>query len=120
MIINFVDMAKAIQMVDKCAAELRKVFRAVGDSPDAVIMDKVIRYIEAKSKVGYVTRSDIMGALWRDVGSSANLDVILASLEAGRLIKTSIQSNVTIYRLVKGNPNAIDPSMLNNNGGMIQ
>ena len=114
MIINFLDMATAIQMIDKCAAELKKVFRAVGDSDMAITMDKVIRFIETKSKVGYVTRSDIMGALWRDVGSSANLDVILATLEAGRLIKTASQSNITVYKLVKGNPMSEIP------GGLIQ
>jgi len=68
------------------------------------VMDKVIRYIEARSKVTYVTRQDLMGALWRDVGSSANLDIILATLEAGRVIRTDTQSNLTIYRIVKTQP----------------
>lgn len=104
MIINFVDLGVAIQMIDKCAGELKKVFRAVGDSESAIITDKVIRFIETRSKLGYVTRSDIMGALWRDVGSSANLDVVLATLEAGRLIRTSVQSNITVYKPVKGQP----------------
>ncbi len=112
MVINFIDMAQAIQMVNKCGEDLKKVFRAVGDSEMAVIMDKVIRYIEMKSKVTYVTRQDLMGALWRDVGSNQNLDIILATLEAGRIIKTESRSNMTIYRIVKTVPH--------NQGGMIQ
>ena len=104
MTINFLDMAHAIRMVDKVTEDLKKVFRSVGDSDMAVVMDKVIRYIEARSKVTYVTRQDLMGALWRDVGSSANLDIILATLEAGRVIRTDTQSNLTIYRIVKTQP----------------
>lgn len=101
MVINFVDMQRAIMMVDKCAAELPKVFRAVGDSEFAVIMDKVMRYVDIKSKTGYVTRSDIMNALWRDIGSNNNLDVILGALEAGRLIRIVQQGNVTLYKIYK-------------------
>lgn len=101
LIINFVDMSKAITMVNKCSDDLRKVFRAVGDSEAAGIMDKVLRFIEMRSKVTFVTHQDLMGALWRDVGSTQNLDVILATLEAGRIIKTSQKANLTTYTLVK-------------------
>lgn len=101
MIINFVDMKHSIDMVAKSSEDLKKVFRAVGDSEMAVIMDKVIRYIEAKSKVTYVTRQDLMGAMWRDVGSSQNLDIILATLEAGHIIKTETRSGLTVYRMTK-------------------
>jgi len=101
MVINFVDMAKAIEMVNKVCEDMRKVFRAVGDSEAAVVMDKVLRYIEMKGKLTYVTRQDLMGALWRDVGSSQNLDIILATLEAGHVIKTENRSGITIYRLTK-------------------
>jgi hypothetical protein len=101
MIINFIDMAVAIQMVSKCTEDLKKVFRSVGDSEMAVVMDKVLRYIEIKSKLTYVTRQDLMGALWRDVGSSTNLDIILATLEAGRVIKTESRSGITVYRIVR-------------------
>jgi hypothetical protein len=101
MIINFVDMNKAITMVNECSANMRRVFRAVGDSEAAAIMDKVLRFIELRSKVTYVTHADLMGALWRDVGSTQNLDVILASLEAGRIIATQQKANLTTYHLVK-------------------
>lgn len=101
MIINFLDMAHAVQMVNKCTEDLKRVFRSVGDSDLAVVMDKVLRYIEMKGKLTYVTRQDLMGALWRDVGSSNNLDIILATLEAGRVIKTEQRSGITIYRIVK-------------------
>jgi hypothetical protein len=101
MVINFVDMSHAIQMVDKCASEMKKVFRAVGDSEMAVIIDKVIRYIELRGKTMWVTRTDLMGALWRDVGSSQNLDVILGTLEAGNVIRTECRSGITVYKLSK-------------------
>jgi hypothetical protein len=106
MVINFVDLAQAIKMVDKVTQELKKVFRAVGDSELAVVMDKVLRYIEMKSKLTFVTRQDLMGALWRDVGSSQNLDIILATLEAGKVIRTDNQSGMTVYRIVKLAPRA--------------
>jgi hypothetical protein len=104
LIINFLDMAHAIQMVNKCSDDLRRVFRAVGDSEAAAIMDKVLRFIEIRSKVTYVTHADLMGALWRDVGSTQNLDVILATLEAGRIIATTQKANLTTYHLVKVKP----------------
>lgn len=101
MVINFVDITHAIQMVDKVTEDLKKVFRSVGDSDMAIVMDKVLRYIEVKGKITYVTRQDLMGALWRDVGSSQNLDIILATLEAGRVIKTESRSGLTIYKIVR-------------------
>lgn len=101
MVINFVDMSKAIEMVNKVTDELKKVFRAVGDSEQAIIMDKVMRYIEIKTKASFCTRQDLMAALWKDVGSSQNLDIILATLEAGHLIRTENRMNVTVYRIVK-------------------
>jgi hypothetical protein len=101
MVINFIDMSKAINMVNKVCEDLKKVFRAVGDSELAVVMDKVLRYIEMRSKLTYVTRQDLLGALWRDVGSSQNLDVILATLEAGRVIRTENRSGITIYKITK-------------------
>jgi hypothetical protein len=102
MIINFIDMAMAIKAVNKCTEDLKRVFRAVGDSEMAVVMDKVIRYIEMREKRAlFTTRQELMGALYRDVGSSQNLDLILASLEAGNVIKTQQKSGITIYRIVK-------------------
>jgi hypothetical protein len=101
LIINFVDMNRAILMVNQCSADLRKVFRAVGDSEQAVIIDKVIRFIEKRSKLTYVTHQDLMSALWRDVGSTQNLDVILATLEAGGIVATRQKANLTTYHMVK-------------------
>jgi hypothetical protein len=101
MVINFLDMSSAIRMVDKCTEDLKKVFRSVGDSDMAAVMDKVLRYIETKGKSGYVKRQDIMGALYRDVGNSQNLDLILGTLEAGHIIRTYQVGNVTTYQLVK-------------------
>ena len=118
MVINFVDLGLAIKMVDKCAVEMTKVFRAVGDSEMAVIIDKVIRYIELRGKTMWVTRSDLMGALWRDVGSSQNLDVILGTLEAGNVIRTECRSGITVYRL--GKQQMSNNGNSRNYGGTIQ
>lgn len=101
MVINFLDMEHAIRMVNKCTEDLKRVFRSVGDSDMAVVMDKVIRFIETKGKLSYVTRQDLMGALWKDVGSSTNLDIILATLEAGHVIKREERSGLTTYRIIK-------------------
>lgn len=100
MIINFVDMQTSINMVKACSEDLKRVFRSVGDSEMAVIIDKVLRFIEHRSALHFVTRTDILSALWKDVGSSQNLDVILATLEASGSIKTKPQSGITTYHLV--------------------
>lgn len=110
LVINFVDLNKAILMVNKVCEELKKVFRAVGDSDSAIVMDKVLRYIEIKSKFSLVTRADLMAALWRDVGSSQNLDIVLSTLEQGRLIKVTQRSNITTYSVTK-------PSFAKRTGG---
>lgn len=102
LVIDFVDMGLAINMVDRCAGDLKKVFRSVGDSELTAIIDKVMRFIESRSKQNYVTRSDLMAALWRDVGTSANLDIILGTLEQGQMIQTASLGGHTVYRLTKG------------------
>jgi hypothetical protein len=104
LVINFLDISRAIQMVDKVAENLQRVFRAVGDSELAVTMDKIIRYIESRSKKIFVTRQDIMRDLWRDIGSSQNLDILLASLEASDVIYTKPIGGLTTYRIKKRQP----------------
>lgn len=96
--ISMLDMLMAISMVDKSGKNLNRVFRAVGDSEMATIMEKVLRFIEQRGKTGFVTRADMMGALWRDVGSTRNLDDILMSLEAGHVIKSEQRFNKTVFK----------------------
>lgn len=103
LVVNFVDLHRAMQMVNKVCDELKKVFRAVGDSENAVVMDKVLRFIEIKSKTSLVTRADLMAALWKDVGSSQNMDVVISTLEQGKLIKVTQRGNVTTYSVTKPN-----------------
>jgi hypothetical protein len=104
--ISFMDAARAIDMVNHVCEDLKRVFRAVGDSENANAFDKILRYLEIRTKITYVTRTDIMGALWKDVGSTANLDILLATLEAGNVIKTEQRSGITIYKVVKEKQNA--------------
>lgn len=100
------DMALAIAAINKSAEELKKVFRSVGDSELAIVADKVLRFIEVK---GFATRKDILHALWRDIGSSTNLDGILATLDSGNLIVAKTDANghtvwKAIPKHVKGTP----------------
>lgn len=101
MVINFADMYRAVQMITHVSDDLKKTFRAVGDSEMANAMDKVLRFIEQKAKIGsLVSRQDLMSALWRDVGTSQNLDILLATLEAGRIITTQQHLGITIYKII--------------------
>lgn len=98
LIINFVDMQLAINAVSKCVNELSKVFRSVGDANESVAMDKITRYLELK---GFSTYEDIMSVMYRDVGSTQNLDVMLSCLQAGRIIKAENHGGITVYRALK-------------------
>ena len=93
------DLKLALELIDECANDLDRVFRQVGDSDLAVVLDKVVRYIETK---GYASRQMILGALYRDIGSTAMLDVILATLEQGGIIATKQgPTGSTLFRLLK-------------------
>lgn len=85
LIITQAQIERAIFEIELCGKQLQKVFRAVGDSDLVNVTDKVLRYIEAHPAV---TRQQVMGSLWRDVGSSSVLDVVIATLEAGGLVRT--------------------------------
>lgn len=105
LVIDEAEMALAIEMVNQCAEQLRHVFRGVGASELATVTDKVLAYIEARQSHNYVTtRSDLLAALWKDVGTWQNLDVILSTLESGNLIYTKQIGSVTTYRWRKGDP----------------
>lgn len=98
LIINFVDMSIAIKSIDKCGEDLARVFRAVGDSNETVSMDKITRFLELK---GFATYEDIMSVMYRDVGSTQNLDVMLSCLQAGRIIKCENHGGISVYRAIK-------------------
>jgi hypothetical protein len=101
LVLNFIDVSTAINMINQVCEGLKRIFRAVGDSEQATALDKILRYLELRSRVTYVTRSDIMSALWKDVGSNQNLDILLATLEAGKMIKTEQRSGITTYVPIK-------------------
>lgn len=82
-IIHKFDLQLAWDLINECADDINHVFRQVGDSELAVVLDKVVRYIETK---GYASRQMILAALYRDIGSTQMLDVILATLEQGGVI----------------------------------
>jgi len=99
MAIDKSDMETAIQLIDTCADDLNRVFRSVGDSELATVLDKVLRFVETK---GYATRQMILAALYRDIGSTAMLDVILATLESGgMLIGKQAPSGQTVFKVSK-------------------
>lgn len=98
LVINFVDMSLAINAINKCYDDLQRVFRAVGDSNETVSMDKITRFLELK---GFSTYEDIMSVMYRDVGSTQNLDVMLSCLQSGRVIKAENHGGITVYRAIK-------------------
>jgi hypothetical protein len=101
LVITAPDAAKAIDMVNNVCEGLKRVFRAVGDAETAAALDKILRFLEARTKIKFVTRSDIMNALWRDVGTTQNLDILLATLTCGNLIRTEQRAGITAYTVVK-------------------
>lgn len=87
LIIEACDFQQAIDMVEDVAADLKVVFRAVGESPLVTAQDKVIRFIESK---GMATKQEILSTNWRHM-TSDDLDRILATLcTAGYLIEKQI------------------------------
>ena len=103
MIISKADFISAKQAVEQCSEDLKKVFRAVGDSELTVATEKVLRFIEMK---GFTSRQEILGALWRDIGSTTVLDMILATLEQGHLVLVEDKGGKTMFRChpKKGKP----------------
>lgn len=79
MIISDFDMQNAIAEISKITLSLEKLFRGAGDAFDAVTTARIQAFIE---KVGQTTRSEIMRALHRHIGSFETLDRILTVLIA--------------------------------------
>jgi len=79
LIISDFDMLNAIAEVNKITLSLEKLFRGAGDSFDAVTTARIQAFVE---KVGQTTRSEIMRALHRHIGSFETLDRILTVLIA--------------------------------------
>jgi hypothetical protein len=102
MVIEKSDMEMAILLIDQCADDLDKTFRSVGDSELSAVLDKVMRYVEGK---GYATRQMILAALYRDIGSTQMLDVILATLESGGMLSSKAgPTGHTVFKVVKIKP----------------
>ncbi len=94
-VISKKDFESAMVAVERCSEDLKKVFRAVGDSELTVATEKVLRFIEMK---GFTSRQEILGALWRDIGSTTVLDMILATLEQGHLVLVEDKGGKTMFR----------------------
>jgi hypothetical protein len=91
------DFKKAYDAVKSVAANVPKVFRAVGESELTVASDKVLRLLEAK---GFATKGEILKALWRDV-STEDLDKILATLKEGSIIYEYTQGRNTMWAVIE-------------------
>lgn len=78
LIINALDMQNAITEINKVINNLEKLFRGAGDSEMAPIAARVQTYME---KHPYVSKREILRALYRHIGSAENLDRILWVLE---------------------------------------
>jgi hypothetical protein len=92
--IDRLDFEEAVAMVDQCGNDLGMVFRAVGDSDLVSAADRVLRFIEIK---GYASREEILAANWRHI-SSGDLDIVIKTLEEGRVLYSTMVGNNVIYK----------------------
>jgi hypothetical protein len=97
--IDMYDMGEAIKWTDQCEADISRVFRSVGDSESTALMDKVLRFVEARYKYGPVTRRSIMAALWKDVGTPQQLDLIMGGLISSEQISENTLGGQLVYKI---------------------
>lgn len=91
------DFELALEKTEEVITDLALVFRASGESDLVEVADKVLRFIEIR---GYASRAEIMHHLWRDIGSTENMSIILATLHEGGLVTEYQQGNKTLYKTV--------------------
>jgi energy-coupling factor transporter ATP-binding protein EcfA2 len=95
------DMLNAIAEVNKITLSLEKLFRGAGDSFDAVTTARIQAFVE---KVGQTTRSEIMRALHRHIGSFETLDRILTVLIAIGFCQMTLMGK---QQVIKHTPGAV-------------
>lgn len=92
--INELDFMMATHKIEDVVADLKIVFRAVGESSLASASDKVLKFIETK---GYASRKDILARNWKHM-TSGELDIIIATFrEAGTLGERQVIGGQTLY-----------------------
>ena len=84
--------------VDQIVQDIQVVFRGAGMSDLTIAADRILSYLEL---VGYATREQIQRMMWQYV-MSAELDVILKTLEQSSMITCYQQGKSTIYKIIKG------------------
>ena len=108
LIITQEDFNKAVTLVDAAGDSMKKVFRSVGASDYVTSCDKILRFLENKmdlaqkrpNVIGKATRNELMSILWKDINSTAELDMILEMLKgAGLVIERQSGHHVT-YEVV--------------------
>lgn len=85
LILDDQDLLAAIPYMERVEQDLSLVFRAVGESEDAVAASKILEYIDKRGKA---TLSDIMHALWRHVTRDDAIRILSTFVEAGLLRET--------------------------------
>lgn len=93
LVINELDFQMAIDKIEDVAKDLKIVFRSVGESSLASASDRVIKMLEAK---GYVSRSEMLAANWRNFTPN-ELDVILATFRESGLLGERYVGSKTLY-----------------------
>ena len=88
----------ATQEVDQIIQDIQVVFRGAGMSDLTIAADRLLSYLEL---VGYATREQIQKMMWQYV-MSAELDVILKTLEQSSMITCYAQGKSVIYKIIKG------------------
>jgi Protein of unknown function (DUF3987) len=92
-IITFQDFTKARDLVDSVVVDIKTVFRGAGTGDYVAACDKVIQYLEMKPGA---TRKEIMSFLWKYC-HTGELDVVLATLKEGGLIREIQRGNNTVF-----------------------
>jgi hypothetical protein len=103
LIISREDFITASRKIEECGASLKHVFRGIGESDFASIIDRVIRYLEWKSspqageRCG-ASRAEILKENWRHI-APPDLDLALSSLVGMGIVDEVVAGHQLIYRM---------------------
>jgi hypothetical protein len=96
-------LEEADDMTSDVRADLKIVFRSVGESEMVNTMDKVIQFIEVK---GAATIKQIQSVVWRDC-TSPELDVIMTTLRDGGVVESKTVGGREVYVCKVASPSAV-------------
>jgi len=109
LVLTKADFDYSVQLVEDAAAGMKKVFRAIGASDYVTSCDKILRFLENKmamsqkspNVVGRATRNELMSILWKDINSTAELDMILEMLKGAGLVLERQSGHYVYYEILQ-------------------